>query len=134
MEYEAGHYESKKIERFEDLIAWQKARELTKEIYKITKKGEFAKDFGLRDQIRRASVSVMSNLAEGFERGKPTEFHQFISIAKGSCAEVRAQLYAAWDADYLEKEDFILLMQMAREVSKIIGGLRKSIENKRDHK
>ena len=71
----------------------------------------------------------MSNLAEGFERGKPTEFHQFISIA-----EVRAQLYVAWDAEYLEKEDFIWLMQMAREVSKIIGGLRKSIENKRDHK
>jgi four helix bundle protein len=134
MKHEAEDHENKRIERFEDLIAWQKARELTKEIYKITKRGEFAKDFGLRDQIRRASVSVMSNPAEGFERGRPAEFHQFISIAKGSCAEVRAQLYVAWDADYLEKEDFVLLMQMAREVSRIIGGLRKSVENKRDHK
>lgn len=121
----------KKVERFEDLIAWQKARELTKEIYQITNSGEFARDFGLRDQIRRASVSIMSNLAEGFERGRATEFHQYISIAKGSCAEVRTQLYVAWDADYLEKDKFVILMNMAREVGRIIGGLRKSIEDKR---
>ncbi len=134
MQNEAKSDENKKVERFEDLIAWQKARELTKEIYKITKSGEFAKDFGLRDQIRRASVSIMSNLAEGFERGRATEFHQYISIAKGSCAEVRSQLYIAWDAEYLEKDKFVRLMQMAREVGRIIGGLRKSIENKRDKK
>ena len=102
MENEPVISKNKKVERFEDLIAWQKARELTKEIYKVTKSGEFAKDFGLRDQIRRASVSIMSNLAEGFERGRTTEFHQYISTAKGSCAEVRSQLYVAWDASYLE--------------------------------
>ncbi|HEX8734421.1 MAG TPA: four helix bundle protein [Pyrinomonadaceae bacterium] len=134
MQDEAKPYENKKVERFEDLIAWQKARELTREIYKITNSGDFAKDFGLREQIRRASVSIMSNLAEGFERGRTTEFHQYISIAKGSCAEVRSQLYVAWDAEYLEKDNFVQLMQMAREVGKIIGGLRKSIENKRDGK
>lgn len=134
MENEAQSYKNKKIERFEDLIAWQKARELTREIYKIKKSGEFAKDFGLRDRIRRASVSIMSNLAEGFERGRTTEFHQYLSIAKGSCAEVRSQLYVAWDAEYLEKDSFALLMQMAKAVGKIIGGLRKSIENKRDGK
>lgn len=103
MQNELKPYENKKIEKFEDLIAWQKARELTKEIYKVTKSGEFARDFGLRDQIRRASVSVMSNLAEGFERGRTTEFHQYLSIAKGSCAEVRCQLYIAWDAEYLKR-------------------------------
>ena len=83
---------SKKIERLEDFIAWQKARKLTSNIYKVSDAGKFARDFGLKDQIRRAGVSVMSNSAEGFERGRPTEFHQFLSIAKGSCAELRSQL------------------------------------------
>ncbi len=82
-----------KIERFEDLIAWQKARELTTKIYQITNLGEFARDFGLRDQIRRASVSTMSNIAEGFERFNPNEFHHFLSISKASCGEVRSQIY-----------------------------------------
>ncbi len=120
-----------KIEKFEDLIAWQKARNLTREIYRITSSGEFAKDYGLKDQIRRASVSVMSNLAEGFERGRMTEFHQYVSVAKGSCAEVRSQLYVAWDAKYLVKQEFINLMEKSIEVGPIIGGLRQSIQNKR---
>jgi four helix bundle protein len=90
-----------RIEKFEDLIVWQKARELTKNIYRVTKIGEFLKDFGLRDQIRRASVSIMSNIAEGFERGGRSEFHQFLVIAKGSCAELRSQLYVALDAEYI---------------------------------
>ena len=80
---------SKKIERFEDFIAWQKARKLTSEIYRVTNQGRFASDFGLKDQSRRASVSIMSNLAEGYERGGAAEFHRFITIAKGSCAELR---------------------------------------------
>lgn len=88
-----------KVERFEDLIAWQKARELTKQIYFLTMKGPFSKDYGLRDQIRRAFVSVMSNLAEGFDRSGRTEFHQFVVIAKGSCAEVRSQMYVALDVE-----------------------------------
>jgi four helix bundle protein len=91
----------KKIERFEDLIAWQKARELTKQIYTVTGKKPFSADFGLREQIQRAAVSIMSNLAEGFERGSSSEFHQFIVIAKASCAEVRSQLYTALDIGYI---------------------------------
>ena len=79
---------SKRVERFEDLIAWQKARKLTSRIYKTTNEGEFARDYSLRDQIRRAAVSTMSNIAEGFERGGAAEFHRFLVMAKGSCAEL----------------------------------------------
>jgi four helix bundle protein len=123
---------SKRIERFEDFVAWQKARVLTAEIYKATSEGNFAKDFGLKDQIRRAAVSIMSNIAEGFERGRSSEFHQFLSIAKASCAELRAQLYVALDADYLSQETFDKIMAMAIEVGQIVGGLRKSVEQRRD--
>ena len=89
---------SNKIEEFEDLIAWRKARELTREVYRVTRQGKLAKDYGLSRQIQRAAVSIMSNIAEGFERGNPREFHQFLSVAKASCAEVRSQLYVALDA------------------------------------
>lgn len=120
-----------KIERFEDLIAWQKARVLTKEIYQITRMGEFAKDYGLSGQIQRASVSIMSNIAEGFERGGRGEFHHFLSISKASCAEVRSQLYVALDVGYLENHDFQKLMIKAEEVGRIIGGLRASVDKQR---
>ena|ERR1043166_2269723 len=120
-----------KIRSFQDLIAWQKARALTAEIYQVTAKGEFARDFGLKDQIRRAAVSVMSNIAEGFERGRPTEFHQFLSIAKGSCAELRSQLFVALDARYLAHEDFDSLRIHAEEVGRIVGGLRAGVDRKR---
>jgi four helix bundle protein len=123
---------SKKIERFEDFIAWQKARKLTSNIYKVSNIGEFLRDFGLKDQIRRAGVSVMSNIAEGFERGRPTEFHQFLSIAKGSCAELRSQLYVALDVGYVVGDDFRDLMSEAIEVGQIVGGLRASVERRRD--
>ena len=123
---------SGKIEEFEDLIAWQKARELTRAIYEVTRMGAFAKDYGLSGQIQRAAVSIMSNIAEGFERGKPREFHQFLSIAKASCAEVRSQLYVALDAGHLDKETFHVLMVLAKETGKVIGGLRVSVERRRD--
>jgi len=123
---------AKRIERFEDFIAWQKARRLTHDIYLATSQGRFAADFGLKDQIRRASVSSMSNVAEGFERGKPGEFHQFLSIAKGSCAELRSQLYVAFDAGYIGQQEFESLMQQATEVGQIIGGLRLSVERRRE--
>lgn len=123
---------SKRIDRFEDFIAWQKARKLTADIYKITSQGNFARDFGLKDQIRRAAVSSMSNLAEGFERGRPAEFHQFLSVAKGSCAELRTQLYVALDVGYLNPPTFEVLMSQATEVGKILGGLRLSVERRRD--
>ena len=85
------------IQRFEEIEAWQVARELTRSVYECSKSGSFAKDFALRDQIRRAAISVMSNIAEGFERGGNAEFIQFLSIAKGSAAEVETQLYVALD-------------------------------------
>ncbi|HUL30589.1 MAG TPA: four helix bundle protein [Thermodesulfobacteriota bacterium] len=118
---------TEKIEKFEDLIAWQKARELTKNIYRVTKVGEFLKDFGLRDQMRRASVSMMSNIAEGFERGGRSEFHQFLVIAKGSCAELRSQLYVALDAEYINLGTFQSLDSLAKETSRLVGGLRAAV-------
>ena len=123
---------AKRIERFEDFIAWQKAPKLTADIYRVTSEGSFARDFGLKDQIRRAAVSSMSNLAEGFERGRPTGFHQFLSIAKASCAELRAQLYVALDVGYISLSTFDRLMAQATEVGQIIGGLRLSVERRRD--
>ena len=125
---------TQKVERFEDLIAWQKARQLTVEIYRITAQGEFARDFGLRDQIRRAAVSVMSNIAEGFDRGSRGEFHQFLVIAKASCAEVRSQLYVALDVGYIVQEIFSNLNSSTDELSRIIGGLRAAVQKQRDQK
>jgi four helix bundle protein len=122
------------IDTFEDLIAWQKSRELAKAIYQITSNGEFAKDYGLRDQIRRASVSIMSNIAEGFDRAGRGEFHQFLVIAKGSAAEVRSQLYIALDANYISSKDFSQLKDLAEEVSRIIGGLRSAVKKQMDTK
>jgi four helix bundle protein len=119
---------------FEDLVAWQKARELTKHIYRITSDGDFARDFGLRDQIRRAAVSIMSNIAEGCDRGSRAEFHQFLVIAKASCAEVRSQLYVAYDVGYLSQESFNALKNNTEELSKIISGLRKSMHQQKTSK
>ena len=123
-----------KVERFEDLIAWQRARSLVREIYRETSCGAFAKDFGLREQIRRASVSVMSNIAEGFERFSTAEFHQFLTISKSSCAEVRSQLFVALDAGYLDQDCFNRLQSAAQETSKVVGGLRAAIQRKKEKK
>ena len=114
--------------RFEDLVAWQKGRELTRNIYAVTTAENFRRDYGLKDQIRRAAVSVMSNIAEGFERAGKAEFHQFLVIAKGSCAEVRSQLYVALDAGYISKTQFDGLQAQAEEVARIVGGLRASLK------
>jgi four helix bundle protein len=120
-----------RIERFEDLIAWQKARELTKHVYRVTRNGAFAKDFGLARQIQCAAVSVMSNIAEGFERTHRGEFEHFLLIAKASCAEVRSQLYVASDAEYLDQPTFDHLVSLCEEVGRIIGGLRVSVQKQR---
>jgi four helix bundle protein len=90
---------------FEDLNVWKQARQLTQEVYRLTKTEKFLKDFGLRDQIRQAAISIMSNIAEGFERGGNQEFIQFLYVAKASCGEVRSQLYVALDQGYLPKAD-----------------------------
>ncbi len=118
-------------EKFEDLIAWQKARILTKDIYQVTRKEGFIKDFGLAGQIQRACVSIMSNIAEGFERTNPNEFHHFLVVAKASCAEVRSQLYIAHDIGYLTQTEFKELLNQTQEVGKILGGLRASIDRQR---
>jgi four helix bundle protein len=111
-----------RIERFEDIIAWQRARVLTKEIYASTRIGQFARDFGLRDQIERAAVSTMSNIAEGFERGGDREFVQFLSNSKGSCGEVKSQLYVALDQGYVTQSSFDQLYGKADEVSRLVAG------------
>jgi four helix bundle protein len=121
-----------KVERFEDLKAWEKARALTKAIYLTTRQSGFALDYGLSRQMQRAAVSIMSNIAEGFERNRAAEFHQFLSIAKGSCAELRSQLYVSLDIGYLNQDQFNQLFTQAEEVGRIIGGLRASIERRRD--
>ena len=117
----------KKIERFEDLVAWQKARILAQTIYKLTRERTFAKDIGLSGQVQRAAVSVMANIAEGFERNRSAEFHQFLSVAKGSCAEVRSHLYVAHDAGHLDKDCITEVLAQGEEVGRIIGGLRASV-------
>jgi four helix bundle protein len=120
------------LKRFEDLIAWQKARVLTREVYKVTRSGTFARDFGLKDQIQRASVSVMSNIAEGFERGRPGEFFQFLNTAKGSCGEVRSELYVAYDAGHVKTEMFDNLYATVDEVGRLVHSLRLATERRRD--
>ena len=120
------------VRRFEDLIAWQKARQLAANIYRVTGQGAFARDFGLRDQIQRAAVSVMSNIAEGFDRGSRAEFHQFLVIAKGSCAEVRSQLHVAFDIGHIREAEFDQLHAQTEELSKVIGGLRATVQRRRD--
>jgi four helix bundle protein len=112
-----------KIEKFEDLKVWQKSREINLKIYQLSNKGVFAKDFGLRDQIRRASVSILSNIAEGFERNGNKEFGQFLSVAKASAGEVRSQLYIAKDLEYVSDAEFTEVVNGLLEISKMINGL-----------
>ncbi len=122
----------RRVERFEDLIAWQKARELTREVYRVTRQGALAKDFGLTGQMQRASVSIMSNIAEGFDRSGRAEFHQFLSIAKASCAETRSLLYVALDAGYIDQVTFERLRACAEEVIRVVSGLRSAVERQRN--
>lgn len=105
------------VHKFEDLSVWQQARGLVKEVYICTREAQFHHDYGLSNQIQRAAVSVLSNIAEGFERGGNKEFVNFLSIAKGSCGEVRAQLYVAFDLEYIEKNKFKLLMNKCIAIS-----------------
>ena len=116
--------------RFEDLEVWKEARLLVNRIYDLSGSEAFAKDFGLRDQIRRAAVSVLSNIAEGYERGSDAEFGKFLAIAKGSAGEVRAQLYIARDRNYIEETDFSAAKDAAtslsRRIARFIAHLKQS--------
>ncbi|HUG16515.1 MAG TPA: four helix bundle protein [Thermomicrobiales bacterium] len=124
---------SGRVERFEDLIAWQKTRLLTSAVYAVTRSGALQSDYGLARQMQRTAVSIMSNIAEGFERSRDGEFHQFLSIAKGSCAELRSQLYIAADVGYVSQDEFQALLGQAEEVARIVGGLRASVDQRRIH-
>ncbi len=118
-----------RIERFEDIEGWKLGRELRKEVYRLSRKGDFAKDFALRDQIRRAAQSITSNIAEGFERGGNREFIQFLSDAKGSSGEVRDQLYTAIDEQYVTQAEFEDLYRRSVEVSRLIGGFMRYLQS-----
>src|SRR5687767_1953492 len=118
-----------RIQRFEDLEAWKIAREVSREIYTVSKHGAFARDFGLRDQIRRSSVSIMSNIAEGFERDGDKEFMNFLSIAKGSAGETRSLLYVAMDQGYVSGREFETISSRLRECSRVISGLTKYLRS-----
>ena len=113
------------FKKFEEIECWKKARELTRRVYEITANPAFARDFGLKDQIRRASVSVMSNIAEGYDRSGTAEFIHFLATAKGSAAEVRCQLYVAVDQGYIQEEHFNELNNLASETSRMLSGLMK---------
>lgn len=117
-----------RIEKFEDIRSWRKSRELTKQVYEITARGDFKRDFGLRDQIRKASVSILSNIAEGLERGGDKEFLQFLAVAKGSCGEVRAQLYVALDQGYLQRDQFETLSRLTTEISGLLFNFMKYLK------
>ena len=121
-----------KFKSFEEIIAWQKARELNVKIYIITNRNEFAKDYGLRDQIRRSIISVSSNIAEGFERETSKEFKRFLYIAKASIGELRSQLYLSTDLNYISNDKFKEIYDNATDISKMLSGLIKYL-NKLDN-
>jgi four helix bundle protein len=111
-----------KIERFEDIEAWQMARELTKMVYEMTKKGDFSRDYGLKDQIQRASGSIMHNIAEGFDGGSNAEFIKFLRYSQRSCSEVQSELYVAFDQEYISQEGFNEIYLLSGRTRSKIGG------------
>ena len=116
------------IKRFEDVEAWKKGRELTQRIYQITSQTKFTRDYTLRDQIRRAAISITSNIAEGFDRGGNREFVQFLAIARGSASELKSQIYTALDVGYVDQKEFAELYQLAHSVVLLIGGFIKYLQ------
>lgn len=123
-----------KFERFEDILAWQKARSLVGDVYSVTNSIRFKKDFGLKDQIRRASVSVVLNITEGFARRGDRQFVQFLHVAQGSLAEVQSALYIALDQKYLDDESFKRLHELCSEISKMLSGLIRYLRSQVDYR
>jgi four helix bundle protein len=115
------------IQRFEDIQAWQEARTLVRMVYQLTNKDRFSKDFGMRDQIRRAAVSVMNNIAEGFDCESKVEFARFLGIARRSAVEVQSLLYAALDVEYVDQTEFDIHYEQARKAKALIGGFKRSL-------
>ena len=116
------------IKKFEEIQGWQKARELSQSIYKITKNSELTKDFALKDQLRRSCISIMSNIAEGFARRTNKEFINFLGLAHGSTAELQSQLYITLDQQYISKEQFHAIYCLAEETSRLIQGFAKYLK------
>ena len=117
-----------KLERFEDIESWKLAKEAVNLVYAATRAEAFSRDFALCNQIRRAGISILSNIAEGFERSGNKEFIQFLSIAKGSCGEVRAQLYIALDQNYLDEATFEKISDKLLATSRLISGLMRYLQ------
>lgn len=111
------------VKNFEELEIWKEARRLTQEIYQLTRDSRFSRDFGLSSQIQRAAISIMSNIAEGFERGGNPEFIQFLYVAKGSCGEVRSQVYVALDQKYIDQKAADSLLTILKRLSVMIKHL-----------
>ncbi len=118
----------KKIESFEDLLVWQKGMKIVKQVYLITRDGKLSKDFGLRDQLRGAALSIPSNIAEGFERASRKEYLNFLNIAKGSAGEVRSLLRVAMEIGYLEEPQYYELHEMIMELSRYLSNQIKSLK------
>lgn len=118
------------IKRFEDIQAWQEARILVKMIYVLTRKESFSKDYGMKDQIQRAAVSTMTNIAEGFDCESKLEFARFLGIARRSAVEIQSLLYAALDTNYINQSEFDSHYEQARKTKALIGGFKRSLGNK----
>jgi four helix bundle protein len=125
-----------RFERFEDIDAWQIARELTRDMYAVSSSGEFARDFGLKDQTRRAAVSIMADIAEGYERGGNREFIQFLSMAKGSVGELRSHIVVATDLKYISDAECTQYRNTCLRLSAMLQGLIRSLRESeyRGHK
>lgn len=121
-----------RIEKFEEIESWKLARELTKEIYRVTKLKYFSKDFGLKDQIQRASVSIMANVSEGFDSGTDKSFVNFLNYSCRSASEVQSLLYIALDQEYISKYEFELLYMKCKDIKNLIGGLIQYLKKKKD--
>ena len=119
----------KKIESFEDLLVWQKGMEIVKQVYLISREGELCKDFALRDQLRRAAISIPTNIAEGFERASRKEYVNFLNYAKGSTGEVRSLLNVAAELGYLEPSQYKVLRQAVMELSRYLSNQIKSLRS-----
>ncbi|MFB6214303.1 MAG: four helix bundle protein [Candidatus Bipolaricaulia bacterium] len=117
-----------KIKNFEDIDAWKQARNLTNKIYDLTSDGDFSRDYGLRDQIQRSSVSIMANIAEGFDSSSNQSFLNFLGYALRSASEVQSHLYVALDQDYISQEDFDILYDELEEVKNLISGFRRYLK------
>ena len=118
-----------KIEKFEDIEAWKVAREISRQACYITRSGDLAKDFGLRDQVRRSAVSVMANIAEGFDSGSNREFARFLAYALRSATELQSHLYVALDQDYLNKQEFDTLFMSTTKCKNLISGFARYLRS-----